>query len=227
MRDSIQNLRKDACKAPVVGKSSWANDVAKYLFSPNLSDLTIVVNKVHIHAHKFVLGLNSPVFLAMFESDMQEGKEKNIYITDFSEDTVRLFLRCLYGSLSVIEVSTHASDLYVIADKYDVQSLVKGAEKQLISNLDVQNCITTLLFGDSYANEMIKNAAIKFIVESAQEGILATKGIAARLGPDLCDEVFAHLNVQRAAANASDAAQEQILVKIMRRAERFNYHMAR
>ncbi len=67
------------------------------LYDESTSDCVLIVENSKIHAHKWLLSIYSPVFKTMFETHMREGTTSEVIISDFSEQTVRSLLRCLYA----------------------------------------------------------------------------------------------------------------------------------
>jgi Leucine-rich repeat (LRR) protein len=98
--EKLMNLIDNECDLPFVEQPQKAEIVAKVVeslwASRRFSDFTIVVGSNEIPVHKNVLGIQSPVFAAIFESDMKERIEGKMEIEEFSASAVEDFLRFFY-----------------------------------------------------------------------------------------------------------------------------------
>ncbi len=179
-------------------RNQWWSQLPNMLFDANTSDFAIEVSKVSIPTHKIILAAHSPVFKAMFDTHMTESATNKIVITDFSEDTVRSLLRCLYDSSALVtEAVRNGQQLLVMADKYDVQSVREEVETHLVRSLSAVNALDMLVFGDAYHFQNIKEAAMEMIVRNGSV-MFNTPRMCETLGPDLCNELFRRLAVDAA-----------------------------
>ena len=84
------------------------------------TDIEFDVAGQTIAAHKFIVAARSPVFSAMFQNDMEEARTNRVKIDDIEAPIFKEFLYFLYtGKLN----STNIEELYVVADKYQVETL--------------------------------------------------------------------------------------------------------
>lgn len=90
-----------------------------------------------LKCHRSVLAARSPVFEAMFASDMEEAKGV-VKINDFDSETINQMLRFVYW-LKVEKLDDIVVDLIYAADKYQIQELKEICIDSLIANLD-QRC---------------------------------------------------------------------------------------
>ncbi|GIY26322.1 protein roadkill [Caerostris extrusa] len=87
-----------------------------------LSDVKLKTNTSTHPAHKNILGARSPVFKAMFLTEMKEKSGQCVEIPDLDEETVRLMLQFMYtADLPDLRWNT-ACRLYQAADKYEILS---------------------------------------------------------------------------------------------------------
>ena len=99
----------------LMGDQLWSS-VGNKLFT----DIEFHVGGQVIPAHKVVVAARSPVFAAMFQSDMEESRTNQVKISDIEPTVFRDFLYFLYtGRLN----SANIHDLYMAADKYQVETL--------------------------------------------------------------------------------------------------------
>uniref|UniRef100_A0AC34FXC1 BTB domain-containing protein n=1 Tax=Panagrolaimus sp. ES5 TaxID=591445 RepID=A0AC34FXC1_9BILA len=100
-------------------------------------NITIIADGKEVTAHKWVLETCSPVFVAMFQSEMKEGQEKKIEIKDFSFGIIEKAIKlCYHQSLVTDATLEDEIKLLQFFDKYDIQPLKNDLEAKLISEID-------------------------------------------------------------------------------------------
>lgn len=118
-------------------KRSTVLERSKYMFNnPLLSDVKFAFpnTETTIPAHKYVLAVSSPVFLAVFFGDLAESSDA-IDITECDPDIFLRFLRFIYCDEANFEGIDCAVKLWHLADEYDVPSLAKECEEFLNGNI--------------------------------------------------------------------------------------------
>ena len=100
----------------------------------------------------------------MLTHDTKEAKEGKIEIDDAEPETVDTFLRYLYEAKvpSLINVE-QASDLMMMADKYNVHALVAACQDYLLRNIKADNVVHILILGYLCEKDELKNAAISMM----------------------------------------------------------------
>uniref|UniRef100_A0A0N5BST2 BTB domain-containing protein n=1 Tax=Strongyloides papillosus TaxID=174720 RepID=A0A0N5BST2_STREA len=167
---------KISCEITLFGDSKDKNnsqnptpvlDTSKLLFSHQYSDFTITVDGVDLKAHKMVLSLRSPVFDAMFNSNIQESQSNRVEIKDFGINVVREMLTYIYTN-TCPKIKELALELMMIADKYGINDLKKIADEQLYQSLCEGNACDYLIVAHTYSNSRLKDFCLDFIVLNAQ-----------------------------------------------------------
>ncbi|XP_044596272.1 BTB and MATH domain-containing protein 40-like [Cotesia glomerata] len=161
-----------SCKVEFQGCNKYGNiyvpilnKMENYLFSSELSDVTIKVENETFSAHKIVLGKNSPVLETMLNSKKQ--KKCIISFKGFDKETVEEVLRFLYtGKVEKDNDSDLILKLLSFADKYQVKILMDFSETKLIKTLTADNVIEILVATDKYDLVDFKKNAIKFMIEN-------------------------------------------------------------
>jgi hypothetical protein len=106
-----------------------------------------------LSAHKHVLPARSPVFRAMFQSNMPETVTGEIHVEDINPTTMKEFLSYLYTEsftlVSYLSDPRRAMDMFGVAMKYDVEILEHKCENALVSLLSAENVATLLVFADA------------------------------------------------------------------------------
>ena len=96
----------------------------------------------------------------MLTHDTKEAKDGKIEITDAEPETVDTFLRYLYEAKVPSLNVEQASDLMMMADKYNVTALVNACKDYLLCNLRLDNVVQVLILGHLCKIEALKDAAI-------------------------------------------------------------------
>ncbi|CAL1689619.1 unnamed protein product [Lasius platythorax] len=142
------------------------------IFIPNeISNqfVTFVVDKeLTLQANKFLLCSKSKVFKAMFECGLKESETNEIEITDIRYDILKELLSFvqtghLSKKLEEINIDT-IFELFITADKYDIENLKLKCELYLITNTTIENVVEHLKIAhlnngtilEKYAKEFIK-----------------------------------------------------------------------
>jgi speckle-type POZ protein len=84
--------------------------------NPNFSDVTLVCGHREFKMHKAILSARSPVFSAMFEHQMLEGKSNRVHIEDIDPEVLYEALRFVYTGRSN-NIDKLADLLLPVADK--------------------------------------------------------------------------------------------------------------
>ena len=117
----------DTCEERWQTSKSTVLERNMHMFNnPVMSDIKFVFpdhDKQRIPAHKYVLATSSPVFFAMFYGELRETKE-TIEIRESDPDIFLQFLCFLYCDEVTYQDENNAIQLWYLADKYDVSSLV-------------------------------------------------------------------------------------------------------
>lgn len=112
---------------------------------PYSSDLEVTVGESTIKCHKPMLGVNSPVFKAMFETSMAEKNNNKLDIEDIDEKTFLIFLRHLYAPDKKIMLKELSVELLYTANKYMVSSLIEVFNDYSEEFVNEENAIECIL----------------------------------------------------------------------------------
>lgn len=128
------------------------------------SDFTIIGGDGEVKeflVHKNILGPQSSVLAAVFETDLKESKTGTMTIDGFSADTVEGMLQFLYTGQ--LKDEGNAMSLYEIAGKYDVKKLKTKTENAIMRSIDASNAIKVFEISHDYKSEKLKIAAFNEI----------------------------------------------------------------
>ncbi|XP_058790351.1 speckle-type POZ protein-like A isoform X2 [Phymastichus coffea] len=138
LRDN--NVFKIACHVSICSKESerlacvsqyhkaHINQYGKLLETGDFSDFKLIAGDETFYVHKCILTTHSPVFAAMFRSDMSEKNQAFADIPDIDPDTLREMLRFIYIA-EVDQLDELAGSLWIAADKYEVKGLKEVLSK--------------------------------------------------------------------------------------------------
>ena len=138
------------------------------------SDVKFVVRKMHgesesqqmIPAHKFVLSIGSPVFEAMFYSELAETKD-SIEMPDADYESLMEFFRFMYSDEVNFSGSNVMGVLY-LAKKYIVPSLVDKCSEYLLDNLEPSNVFSILPSAQKYEEKNLVDRCWKVIDQQTE-----------------------------------------------------------
>merc|ERR1712029_263438 len=135
-----------------------------FLNNKDFSDVVVKCGDKSFDCHKVILASHSPVFKAMLTSNMKEKNNNEIQIDDIEPEVMTEFLEFIYTGKSS-NLDKFAMRLFIAADKYQIISLKETCEKNLISSLRIDNCISLLKLGDK-CSPAIKKSALKFMIKN-------------------------------------------------------------
>ena len=132
-----------------------------FLDQTNNYDVTLTCGEKVFYCHKGILSARSPVFKAMFQSNMKENELGTVEIEDIQQEAFSEFLQYIYtGSIS-LSFDKYGKELLAVADKYQVDKLKRACEKELISKLDDENCSEMIVMAECNKAEKLKKAAFE------------------------------------------------------------------
>ena len=167
-----------------------SDDIPKLWKEQLLTDVTIIAGEKEFQAHKCILAARSPVFLAMFQSDMKENHENKVYLKDADPECLEKLLDFIYLD-KVENVQQNTEKLLAMADKYDIRGLKLLCAQELCNTLDTDSAIKTLIWADRYNVQELKDRVLIFIRSHMKE-VIETSAYNDILTeyPNLLKEVF-------------------------------------
>ncbi|GAB2302334.1 hypothetical protein Dimus_036349 [Dionaea muscipula] len=136
---------------------------------PLFSDVALVASDdspdAPIPANKFVLASHSPVFKAMLETAMEESISGIIKMSDVTYGSLHAFVKYLYTADVCLDVKI-ASDLLILAEKYQVKHLKEHCERYLVSNLNWDNSILNYVFACKHSAGKLLEASLSIITNN-------------------------------------------------------------
>ncbi|GFQ98267.1 TD and POZ domain-containing protein 4 [Trichonephila clavata] len=131
-----------------------------------LSDVKLCTSNQTFHAHKAILSARSPVFRAMFTTDMQEKIQECVNVPDVEDDTVRRMLRYMYSNTLEGFQWESAWKLYSAADKYEILTLKRNCSSFFKRNLSPSKVCDVLVLADMHLDGDLKKAAEDYVFEN-------------------------------------------------------------
>ena len=134
------------------------------LSSEEFSDVTLVVGRKELKAHRLVLSARSPVFKTMFQVNMREKSTNRVEITDIELPVVQEMLTFIYtGNSPKLNLKDMASKLLFAADKYQLGHLKLMCQEALSHKLTVENVSQTLALAEMHNATQLKAVCRDFI----------------------------------------------------------------
>jgi len=148
---------------------------SKHMFNNDLfSDVKFVVrseseSKQVIPAHKFVLSISSPVFEAMFYSELAETGD-SIELPDCEYDSLLELFRYMYSDEVILSGHNVMGVLY-LAKKYMMPSLANKCAEYLQDNLDASNVFSILPQAQKYEEQNLVDQCWEVIDKQADAAV--------------------------------------------------------
>jgi hypothetical protein len=121
-----------------------------------------------LSCHRCVLALWSPVFKAMFHSEMSETSSGEIFLEDVEPGALKELLVRLYtGSFSEAKVfSELGAEILQIACRYSIAEVIKECEDQLGKHLSRDNVLSIITASEASGSKCLKDCCLKFIAKN-------------------------------------------------------------
>lgn len=134
----------------------------------HLSDVTFEVDGKFIQAHKALLSARSPVFRAMFQTQMEEQCTDKVRIEDIEFDVLQALMKYIYSANFDENIEGSSQPLFVVklfaaADKYQIEYLRDMCELHICNSLNSDVVISALITGHLHESSMIKHACFDLL----------------------------------------------------------------
>ena len=182
----------------------------KQLFESKLqSDIVIEVKRKKFDAHKLILGIRSPVFLAMLQSNLTETQTNIVKIEGIEPATFKELLRFIYTDQAE-QMDELAEELLAAADRYMLKLLKAKCEAHLAGKITMESCAHLLVLADLHSATGLKTFALDFFCSHTAEvaKTVGWKQFMISANPLLLRDVSNKL-ISKASAAAAAATQQQ------------------
>ncbi|XP_065209934.1 speckle-type POZ protein-like [Planococcus citri] len=144
----------------------------RLLHDQTFVDVTFVVDGKKFGALKGILASRSPVFEAMFKHDMQENRSNQVDISDIRPEVFEEFLLFMYTDKT--PNYKMVTELFVVADKYQVEGLRVLCEEIILKELSIENAFDLLFFADLHGAERLLTK-VAFYIKTNPANLTSTQ----------------------------------------------------
>ena len=137
----------------------------KTLYETNTGRDFVLVSSdgVEESVHRAILIARSPVFAAMFESNMTEVQTGRCVISDVMGPVLKALVKYMYCGCSGEDFGEDSMNVLLMADKYQLTELVEYCQQLLIRTVSKDNVTEILLLTDGVSVPALKKAALRFL----------------------------------------------------------------
>ncbi|KAM7401233.1 hypothetical protein PAMA_005427 [Pampus argenteus] len=130
-------------------------------------DCVLKIQDKEFRCHRLVLAASSPFFKAMFLSDLEESKKREIVLKDVEPGVMGMILRYLYTS-EINLTEQNVQDIFMVANMYQIPSIFSVCVSYLQEKLVLGNCLAIFRLGLLLDCPRLILAARDFICERYQ-----------------------------------------------------------
>ena len=155
--------------APVDNSGKEMNDqIGKLFGEKKFSDVKITCGEEVFDCHRNILSVRSPVFEAMFHSNMIENHSQNVVIKDIRPEVVKEMLHFIYNGATSTEhvMDQIAKDLLGAADQYQLELLKNKCEEKLCSSMEVRSSVELLVLADLHQALKLRRMALSLVTRN-------------------------------------------------------------
>merc|ERR1712126_48970 len=168
-----------------------SNDFKAFDFcDSSFGDIVVSCNFSTFFCHEDILAARSPVFRAMFETDMKESSQRHVEVKDIDPKVFHELLVFIYSGAAP-KLSRYAEELLPAADKYQLELLKQMCERSLSCSLNTHNCAHLLLLADRHRAQELEGRALLYMRRNKR---VKLEGCKDHLGQDLQVKVEEAIN---------------------------------
>ncbi|CAH1773354.1 unnamed protein product [Owenia fusiformis] len=149
---------------PLYGQGILAT-LNKYRISGTFTDAIITIEHEEFPCHRGVLAASSPYFMALFSSDLKEGKEARVVFKDMSAWTVKRLIEYAYSGSLEITVN-NAQEILAAANLLEFPVVVDACCRFLETQLHPTNCLGIEKFAQLHSCDHLAKIAHKQALEN-------------------------------------------------------------
>lgn len=116
------------------------------LESDRFVDCVLKVQEKEFPCHRLVLAASSPYFKAMFLSNLEESKKREIVLKDVDPLVMGMVLRYLYTS-DINLTEQNVQDIFMVANMFQIPSIFSVCVSYLQGKLVLSNCLAIFRLG--------------------------------------------------------------------------------
>ena len=110
------------------------------------------------------------MFDVMFQSKMTESVKGEIRIDDADKDVLKELVRYIYSAK--VEVNFDKFDeLLVLANKYEVEELIKYCGTKVVNSLTPENVLQVGAFAELHNAEDLMKECVKFVMDNKRDSL--------------------------------------------------------
>eukprot|EP00066_Takifugu_rubripes_P010166 XP_003977759.1 PREDICTED: kelch-like protein 40a [Takifugu rubripes] len=130
-------------------------------------DCILKIKDEEFPCHRLVLAASSPFFKAMFLSDLEESKKREIVLRDVEPGVMGMIIRYLYTS-DIDLTEQNVQDIFIVANMYQIPSIFSVCVSYLQEKMVLGNCLAIFRLGLLLDCSRLVLAAKDFICERYQ-----------------------------------------------------------
>jgi len=136
--------------------------VKSLLDDPEYTDVSLVCEENIILCHRVIMAKMSPVFDAMFKTEMKEKDERVINIEDINHAVLKKVVKYIY-TMELEESMEDMEELVYAADKYDISGMMKSCEKVMEKKMDKESVLAVITIAEKHILQNLLDKALKAV----------------------------------------------------------------
>ncbi|KAL7842834.1 hypothetical protein SRHO_G00245230 [Serrasalmus rhombeus] len=120
--------------------------LCELLESDKFVDCVLKISDQEFPCHRLVLAASSPYFKAMFLSDLEESKKREVVLKDVDPGIMGMILRYIYTS-DINLTEQNVQDIFMVANMYQIPSIFSVCVSYLEQKMVLSNCLAIFRLG--------------------------------------------------------------------------------
>ncbi|KAJ8280249.1 hypothetical protein GJAV_G00052300 [Gymnothorax javanicus] len=134
------------------------------LEAQQLCDVTLLVEGKKFMCHRVLLAAVSPYFRAMFTSPLVESRLTEIRLEEVTPSVMETVIQFVYTGEAGLSLDT-AEDLFVAANRLQVEPLQDLCSRFLFEHLSVENCLGMYSLARSHHDQLLLRASLRLVAQ--------------------------------------------------------------
>ena len=147
-----------------------SEDFGNLFLDPQNSDVVLLCQGEEIRAHRVILCARSPVLRAMLQNDMPENVRGEIKNDDCDIDVLKEMIRYMY-SAKVDREFIKFKELLILANKCQVEELIKYCGSKLAVSLTKENALELGVFAETHNADDLMKDCVTFILDNIPDSL--------------------------------------------------------
>jgi hypothetical protein len=207
----LSDFYKFRLKPIGVPPMALVNDFRRLVNSPDMSDVTFIIDDKEFYAHGAILATRSEYFRALlFNGHMSESVSKSITLSDISPTVFLKVLEFLYTDTISVATIELGINILIASEHFMLDRLKSLCEDAIRREISIHSVIHILVVSHQHHALGLKEIALGFILENLKDRDIQSALPELKAEPDLLVEIIQLISSQHTVTKAAAPQQPNL-----------------